>query len=81
MRSGFIADSFVCSCAGIPAVLANSGAAPDPANWQPANGLLQYSLEVNTTTYGRGTFQIYVRLMDGEGQLAITSVTAKFSGR
>ena len=61
-------------------VVAN-GAEPDPAHWQPANGVLQYSFEVNTTTYGRGMFQIYVRLMDGEGQLAITSVTAKFSGR
>ena len=61
-------------------VVAN-GVAPDTANWQLANGLLQYSFEVNTTTYGRGTFQIYVRLMDGEVQLAITSVTARFSGR
>jgi len=57
------------------------GAAPDSAFWRAANGLLQYSFEVNTTTYGRGTFQIYVRLMDGETQLAITSVTARFSGR
>ena len=61
-------------------VVAN-GAQPDPAYWRLANGVLQYSFEVNTTTYGRGTFQIYVRLMDGEVQLAITSVTARFSGR
>ena len=61
-------------------IVAN-GAQPDPAYWQPANGVLQYSFEVNTTSYGRGTFQIYVRLTDGEVQLAITSVTARFSGR
>jgi hypothetical protein len=61
-------------------VVAN-GAAPDPANWRPANGVLQYSFEVNTSIYGKGTFQIYVRLMNGDAQVAITSVTAKFSGK
>jgi len=57
------------------------GAQPDPASWQPANGLLQYSFEVNTRVYGKGTFQIYMRLMKGDAQQAITSVTAKFSGK
>ena len=57
------------------------GAEPDPASWQPANGVLQYSFEVNTRTYGRGTFQIYVRLMRGDDLLATTSVNARFSGR
>ena len=58
-----------------------SGAQPDPAYWRPANGVLQYSFEVNTAVHGKGTFQIYVRLMKGDAQLAITSVTAKFSGK
>jgi hypothetical protein len=61
-------------------VVAN-GAQPDPTSWRPANGVLQYSFEVNTSVYGRGTFQIYVRLMNGDAQVAITSVTARFSGR
>jgi len=61
-------------------VVAN-GAAPDPAYWRPANGMLQYSFEVNTSIHGKGTFQIYVRLMRGDVQLAITAVTAKFSGK
>jgi hypothetical protein len=61
-------------------VVAN-GAELDPANWQPANGVLQYSFEVSTSIYGKGTFQIYVRLMKGDAQVAITSVTAKFSGK
>jgi hypothetical protein len=58
-----------------------SGAQPDPTYWRTANGVLQYSFEVNTTVHGKGTFQIYVRLMKGDAQLAITSVTAKFSGK
>jgi hypothetical protein len=61
--------------------VAADGAGPDPASWQPANGVLQYSFEVNTRTYGRGTFQIYVRLMRGDDLLATTSVNARFSGR
>jgi hypothetical protein len=61
-------------------VVAN-GAQPDPAYWRPANGVLEYSFEVNTTVLGKGTFQIYVRLMKGDVQVAITSVTAKFSGK
>ena len=61
-------------------VVAN-GAQPDPAYWRTANGVLQYSFEVNTTVHGKGTFQIFVRLMKGDSQLAITSVTAKFSGK
>lgn len=61
-------------------VVAN-GAQPDPASWQPANGVLQYSFEVNTGLHGKGTFQIYVRLMKGNAQVAITSITAKFSGK
>ena len=58
-----------------------SGAQPDPAYWRPANGVLQYSFEVNTSIHGRGTFQIYVRLLRGGTQVAITSVTGRFSGR
>jgi hypothetical protein len=46
-----------------------------------ANGVLEYSFEVNTRVHGKGTFRIYVRLMRGDDQLAVTSVTAKFSGR
>jgi hypothetical protein len=61
-------------------VVAN-GAEPDPSYWRPATGVLQYSFEVNTGVYGKGTFQIYVRLMKGNVQVAITSVTAKFSGK
>jgi hypothetical protein len=61
-------------------VVAN-GAQPDPAYWRPANGVLQYSFEVNTSIHGKGTFQIYVRLMKADTQVAITSVTAKFSGK
>ena len=58
-----------------------SGAQPDPAYWQTANGVLQYSFEINTRVHGKGTFQIYVRLIKGDAQVAITSVTAKFSGK
>jgi hypothetical protein len=61
-------------------VVAN-GAEPDPAYWRPANGVLEYSFEVNTRVHGKGTFLIYVRLMVGDDQVAITSVTAKFSGK
>jgi len=61
-------------------VVAND-AQPDLAYWQPANGVLQYSFEINTRVHGKGTFQIYVRLMKGDVQVAITSVTAKFSGK
>ena len=57
------------------------GVQPDPTYWRPATGVLQYSFEVNTPVYGRGIFQIYVRLMRGDTQLTITSVTARFSGR
>ena len=61
-------------------VVAN-GAQPDAAYWRPATGVLQYSFEINTQVYGRGTFQIYVRMMEGDTEVAITSVTARFSGR
>jgi hypothetical protein len=59
----------------------SNDAEPDPAYWRTANGVLQYSFEINTSIHGAGTFQIYVRLMKGDAQLAITSVTARFSGR
>jgi hypothetical protein len=57
------------------------GATPNPTYWRPANGVLQYSFEVDTRVHGAGTFRIYARLMQGDTQLAITSVTARFSGR
>jgi hypothetical protein len=55
------------------------GAHPDPTSWRPATGVLQYSFEVDTSLHGRGIFQIYVRLMQGDAQVDITSVMAKFS--
>lgn len=58
-----------------------SGAQPDPGYWSTANGVLEYSFEANTAVLGKGTFQIYVRLMQGDTQVAITSVSAKFSGK
>jgi hypothetical protein len=61
-------------------VVAN-GVEPDAAYWRPANGVLQYSFEINTQVHGAGTFQIYTRLMDGDTQVAITSVTAQFTGQ
>jgi hypothetical protein len=57
------------------------GATPDAAYWRPATGVLQYSFELNTTVFGKGTFDIYVRLMQGDTEAAITSVRAKFSGK
>jgi hypothetical protein len=58
-----------------------SGAQPDPDYWRPANSVLRYSFQVNTTVYGKGTFDLYVRLLEGDAQTAITKVRVKFSGR
>ncbi|PKO04828.1 MAG: hypothetical protein CVU41_15185 [Chloroflexi bacterium HGW-Chloroflexi-3] len=58
-----------------------SGVDPNPDYWRPANGILQYSFEVNTQVYGKGTFDLYVRLLEGDVQTAINSVRVKFSGK
>jgi hypothetical protein len=57
------------------------GAAPDGAAWRPANGVLQYSFEINTLEFGAGQHDLYVRLLQGGHQVAITSVRVRFSGQ
>ncbi|MGH2377624.1 MAG: S8 family serine peptidase [Candidatus Limnocylindria bacterium] len=57
-----------------------AGTAPASDGWTAANGVLEYSFEFDTRDYGKGTFDIYTRLLEGGAQTAITSVRAKFRG-
>ena len=56
------------------------GGTPTATAWQPATGLLSYSFEIDTRTYGRGDFTIHTRLLEQGAPTASTSVNAKFSG-
>jgi hypothetical protein len=56
------------------------GGTPTDAAWQPATGVLSYSFEIDTRTYGKGDFTIHTRLLEGGAPTASTSVNAKFSG-
>lgn len=58
-----------------------AGVDPDPDYWRPANSVLQYSFQLNTTVFGKGAFELYVRLLEDEVQTAITSVQLRFSGK
>jgi hypothetical protein len=55
-----------------------SGQQPASGGWFAAGGLLDWAFAFDTRSYGRGTFDIYARLMEGGSQTAITKVTAKF---
>ena len=56
------------------------GGTPSDAAWQPATGVLSYSFEVDTRTYGKGDFTIHTRLLEQGAPTATTSLNAKFSG-
>ena len=56
------------------------GGTPSAAAWQPATGLLSYSFQIDTRTYGKGDFTIHTRLVEQGAPTATTSVNAKFSG-
>lgn len=55
-----------------------AGTSPSADGWRAATGLLSYSFEFDTRAFGKGTFDIYARLLEGGVQTAITSVRAKF---
>ena len=55
-----------------------AGATPAADRWRSATGLLSYSFEFDTRTYGRGDFVIHTRLLEGGVPTAATSVGAKF---
>ncbi|HEX9437896.1 MAG TPA: S8 family serine peptidase [Candidatus Limnocylindria bacterium] len=55
-----------------------AGASPAADRWTAANGLLSWSFQFDTRTYGKGDFDIYTRLLEGGVQTAITSVRSKF---
>ncbi|MDQ3097928.1 MAG: hypothetical protein M3Q61_07160, partial [Chloroflexota bacterium] len=54
-----------------------AGATPAADRWRSATGLLSYSFEFDTRTYGRGDFVIHTRLLEGGVPTAATSVGAK----
>ena len=53
-------------------------ARPSATAWQPASGFDQWSFTFNTASYGRGTFTILVRVVEGNVELTRTSVRATF---
>jgi len=56
------------------------GGTPTESAWQPATGVLSYSFQIDTRSYGKGDFTIHTRLLEGGAPTASTSVNAKFSG-
>jgi hypothetical protein len=57
------------------------GGQPAADGWRLAQGVLGWAFEIDTPAFGRGTFRIHVRLVEGGQPTAQTFVEAKFSGR
>ena len=56
------------------------GAQTSDAAWQPAGGLLSWAFSFDSRSYGKGTFTIHVRLLEGGIATASSSVDVKLSG-
>ncbi|MGH2450930.1 MAG: S8 family serine peptidase [Candidatus Limnocylindria bacterium] len=55
-----------------------SGSAPSADGWSVARGVLEWAFELDTRDFGKGDFDIHVRLVEGGAVTAATSVSAKF---
>ncbi|MBI2773760.1 MAG: S8 family serine peptidase [Chloroflexi bacterium] len=58
--------------------IVRAGTVPIADGWKAATGLLSYSFEFDTRTYGKGDFTINVRLIEGGLTTATASLNAKF---